>query len=134
MIYRLLADLLVVGHITFVLFVVAGGLLVLRRPRLAFLHLPVAAWGAFVEFSGWICPLTPLEIRFRQMGGQAGYSGGFVEHYLLPVLYPTGLDRAQQVWLGILAMAVNLGVYGWVIGRRIRRRRSDGGIPQPPPG
>ena len=76
MIYRLLADLLVVGHITFILFVVAGGLLVLRRPRLAFLHLPLAAWGAFVEFSGLICPLTPWEVRFRRLGGEAGTLGG----------------------------------------------------------
>ena len=123
MIYRLLADLLVVGHIAFVLYVVGGGLLVFRRPRIAFFHLPVAAWGAFIEFSGWICPLTPWEVHLRQLGGQAGYSGGFVEHYFLPVLYPAGLDREQQVWLGILVLGLNLGVYGWVIRRRVRGRR-----------
>ena len=85
----LLADLLVLFHATFVLFVVAGGLLVLKWPRLAWLHIPCALWGVLIEFGGWICPLTPLENTLRQRAGEAGYSGGFVEHYVLHVLYPS---------------------------------------------
>ena len=122
MLYRFLADLLVLLHLTFVLFVVAGGFLVLRRPRVALVHLPVAAWGAFVELSGRICPLTPLEVRFRALGGEAGYFGGFVEHYLLPVLYPMGLDRSEQIWLGVFVIALNLAIY-LVCARRWRRSR-----------
>jgi hypothetical protein len=123
MVYRLLADLLVLLHLAFVAFVVLGGLLVLRRPRWALVHVPVAAWGAYVELAGKVCPLTPLEVRFRVMGGEAGYSGGFVEHYLLPVLYPVGLDRVEQVWLGVFVLALNLVVYGVVA---LRWRRSKG--------
>ena len=119
--YRVLADLVVVAHAAFVLFVVAGGFLVLRWPRLAWLHLPAAAWGALIEFAGWICPLTPLENRLRRLGGEAGYAGGFVEEYLLAVLYPSGLTRTHQLVLGALVLGVNLAVYGWVLWRRSRR-------------
>jgi hypothetical protein len=126
MFYRSLADLLVLLHLTFVLFVLAGGFLVLRRPRLALLHLPVVAWGAFVELSGRVCPLTPLEVRFRILGGEAGYSGGFVEHYLLPVLYPAGLDRLEQLWLGISVIALNLAIYLILAGRWQSARRGKG--------
>jgi hypothetical protein len=104
----------------FVLFVVLGGLLVLRWPRLAWLHLPAAVWGALIEFAGWICPLTPLENRLRRAGGTAGYAGGFVEHYLLPVLYPVGLTRGVQYVLGAGVVLVNAAVYWWVF-RRVRR-------------
>lgn len=126
MLYRILADVLVVLHMAFVGFVVLGGLLVVRQPRWAWVHLPVAAWGALVEFMGWVCPLTPLEIRFRVLGGEAGYSGGFVEHYLLPVLYPAGLDRGHQIVLGLLVLALNLVTYGWAW-RRWKGRRSAAG-------
>jgi len=126
MAYRFLADLLVALHLAFALFVVLGGVLVLWRRRLAFLHLPVAIWGVFIELSGWVCPLTPLEVRLRILGGQAGYRGGFVEHYLLPVLYPSGLTREQQVGLGIVVGVLNLGVYGLVIWR-MRRERDQAG-------
>ncbi|WP_316151839.1 DUF2784 domain-containing protein [Cupriavidus sp. BIC8F] len=114
-----LADLVVIVHGLFILFVVAGGLLVLRWPRVAWLHLPAAAWGVLIEWSGWICPLTPLENTLRQAAGQAGYSGGFVERYLLPLIYPAGLTPAVQLWLGAVVLAVNLAVYAlwW------RRRR-----------
>ncbi len=122
MTYRFLADLLVALHLAFAIFVVLGGALVLWRRRLAFLHVPVAVWGVLIELSGWVCPLTPLEVRLRILGGQAGYSGGFVEHYLLPVLYPSGLTREQQVGLGILVGVLNLGVYGLVIWRMMRER------------
>jgi uncharacterized membrane protein YhhN len=93
MLYRWLADLVVVLHFGFVLFVVGGGLLALRWPRLARVHLPTAVWGVLIEFGGWLCPLTPLENWLRRRSGGAGYAGGFVEHYVLPVLYPSGLTR-----------------------------------------
>jgi len=108
---RLLADLLVIVHLGFVAFVIAGGVLCWRWPRLAWLHLPAAAWGAWIELSGRVCPLTPLEVRLRLAAGEAGYRGGFVEHYLIPLLYPAGLQHDLQLWLGIGVIAVNLAVY-----------------------
>jgi hypothetical protein len=119
--YRLLADLVVVVHLLFVVFVVAGGLLVLRRPRLAWLHVPAAVWGALIEFAGWICPLTPLENRLRRLGGEAGYEGGFVDEYLLAILYPSGLTRTHQIVLGALVLVLNLAVYGYALWRRSRK-------------
>lgn len=121
MLYRLAADGVLVLHAAFVLFVVLGGLLVLRRPRLAWVHLPAAAWGAAIEFWGWICPLTPLEQALRRRGGEAGYTGGFVEHYVVALLYPQGLTRGLQLAIGLFVLAVNLAVYAWVW-RRARRR------------
>jgi hypothetical protein len=120
--YRLAADAVLVLHALFVAFVVAGGFLVVRWPRLAWLHLPCAAWGALIEFAGWICPLTPLENRLRGLGGEAGYEGGFVETYLLATLYPDGLSRPVQWALGGLVLVVNGAVYGWILARRRRRR------------
>ncbi|HCU13257.1 MAG TPA: DUF2784 domain-containing protein [Gemmatimonadetes bacterium] len=122
MIYRALADLVLVVHLAFVLFVVLGGLLVLRWPRLAWLHVPAAVWGVLIEYTGWICPLTPLENSLRERGGGAGYSGGFIEHYIQPVLYPAGLTRGTQIVLGSLALLVNLTAYGVVVARRGRFR------------
>ena len=124
MLYRLLADAVVTFHLGFVFFVVLGGLVVLRFPRAAWLHLPAAVWGAWVEFSDTICPLTPLENRLRRLGGEAGYRGGFIEHYILPVLYPAGLTRNVQLVLGILVVGVNLFSYGWVVVRSRRSRRA----------
>jgi hypothetical protein len=118
MLPRALADLVLLVHAAFVLFVVLGGFAVLRWPRLAWIHLPAAAWGAVIEFAGWICPLTPLENRLRGLAGDAGYPGGFVEHYLLAWLYPAALDRSIQVGLGLAVIAVNLVAYGWVAARR----------------
>lgn len=118
MLYRLLADLVVVVHFGFVLFVVLGGLLALRWPRAAWLHLPAALWGAGIEFAAGICPLTPLENHLRRLGGEAGYSGGFVEHYVLPVLYPDGLTRGVQLGLGVFVLLLNLAVYVIVWRRR----------------
>lgn len=115
MLFRVLADLVVVVHLAFVLFVVLGGLLVLRWPRAMWLHLPAAAWGVWIELSGGICPLTPLENSLRRSGGLAGYSGGFVERYLLGVLYPDGLTREIQLGLAALVLLVNAAVYGWVL-------------------
>jgi hypothetical protein len=116
----MLADLIVLIHFSFVLFVVFGGLLVLRWPRVMYLHLPAAAWGAFIELAGGICPLTPLENSLRRSVGLAGYEGGFVEHYILPVLYPAGLTRGVQLTLGMLVIAINLAIYAWVFARRSR--------------
>jgi Protein of Unknown function (DUF2784) len=122
LIYRALADLVLVVHLAFVLFVGLGGLLVLRWPRLAWLHMPAAVWGVLIEYTGWICPLTPLENSLRERGGGAGYSGGFIEHYIQSVLYPAGLTRGTQIVLGSLALLVNLTAYGVVVARRGRFR------------
>jgi uncharacterized membrane protein YhhN len=121
LIYRAFADLVLVVHLAFVLFVVLGGLLVLRWPRLAWLHVPAAIWGVLIEYMGWICPLTPLENSFRTRGGEAGYSGGFIEHYIQPLLYPAGLTRSTQVVLGSLALVLNLTAYAIVVSRMRRR-------------
>ena len=121
MLHRWLADAVLVVHLAFVLFVVLGGLLVLRWPKLAWIHVPVALYGATIEFVGFICPLTPLEKWLRQRGGEAGYEGGFVEHYITAALYPTGLTREIQIALGLAVLAVNGVVYGMLI----RRRRAD---------
>jgi hypothetical protein len=120
LIYRSLADVVLVVHLGFVVFVVLGGLLVLRWPWVAFLHIPAAIWGILIEYSGWICPLTPLENSLRQSGGEAGYTGGFIQHYIQPVLYPGGLTRDTQIVLGTLALLVNLIAYGLVIARMRR--------------
>ena len=119
-IYRPLADAVLALHLGFVLFVVLGGLVVLRWRSLAWLHIPAAIWGVLIEFTGWICPLTPLENSFRTRGGQAGYSGGFIDHYIQPVLYPAGLTRSTQILLGTLALLVNLTAYGVVVVRKTR--------------
>ncbi|HWU37286.1 MAG TPA: DUF2784 domain-containing protein, partial [Candidatus Acidoferrum sp.] len=95
-------------------FVVAGGFLVLWRPSLRWIHLPAAVWGVFIEFSGWICPLTPLEQAMRVKAGQVGYSGGFIDHYILPILYPEGLTPGVQIALGLLVIGVNVGIYTFV--------------------
>jgi hypothetical protein len=114
----LAADAVLLLHGVFILFVVAGGLLALRWPLAAAVHLPCAAWGAYIEFSGGICPLTPLEQRLRTLAGEAGYTGGFIEHYLLPLIYPAGLTPTVQVVLGSGVIVVNLIVYGLVLRRR----------------
>jgi uncharacterized protein DUF2784 len=114
----LLADLVVAVHLLFVLFVVLGGLLVLRWRRVAYLHIPAALWGAAIELGGWICPLTPLENSLRRQGGSSGYSGDFIEHYILPVLYPSALTRPIQLTLGFVVIAVNLGIYAYAFRKR----------------
>jgi hypothetical protein len=121
-IYRLLADATMALHFLFIAFVAAGGLLVLRRPRLAWVHLPCAAYGALVEFLGWICPLTPLENHLRRLGGEAGYPGGFVLRYLMPVIYPEPFPRWLALALGAAVLAVNAAVYAAVLARARRRR------------
>lgn len=121
--YRILADGVVLLHFLFILFVIAGGLLVLHRAYLAVLHLPAAFWGAYVEFSGAICPLTPLENHLRRLAGYDGYSSGFIEHYLIPVIYPAFLTQQLQIYLGLFVVAVNLLVYILVLRRHHRRLR-----------
>ena len=118
MIYRLLADLVFLAHLAFVVFVVLGGIAVWWRPKLAWLHLPAVAWGALIEFAGWICPLTPWEQSLRRLAGEQGYSGGFVEHYLFPLLYPEGLTRDVQIVLGVLVLAINGVAYALILRRR----------------
>jgi len=115
--YRFLADAVVVIHFGFVLLVVAGGFLVLRWPRAAWIQFPAAVWGVLVEWSGWICPLTPLENWLRAHGDAVGYTGGFVERYFLPVLYPASLTRGVQILLGAAALAANLIAYALVLTR-----------------
>lgn len=127
MIYRLLADAVVVVHLAFVVFVVLGGFLLWRWPMLVFAHAPAAVWGVLIEFAGWICPLTPLENTLRARGGQAGYEGGFIEHYVIPVLYPDALSRETQWVLGVLALVVNAIAYFLAYGHR---RRSGASVAQ----
>ena len=116
----MLADLVVVVHFSFVVFVVLGGALALRWPRMAWLHIPAVLWGAFVEFSGWICPLTPLENALRRQAGQAEYQGDFLERYVLRVLYPDGLTRTDQLMLGTIAILINVSMYAFIF---LRHRR-----------
>jgi len=124
-IHALLADGVLALHVAFLLFVVFGGLLALRWKRVAWLHVPCALWGAWVELAGWVCPLTPLENDLRRMAGKAGYAGGFLEHYVVPLLYPPGLTRGMQVALGVAALALNVGIYVGVW----RRRRGERAVP-----
>ena len=119
-IYRALADAVVLGHLAFVLFVALGGVLVLRRPKLAWVHVPCAIWGSAIEFGGWICPLTYLENHLRLLGGADAYGVGFVDRYILHILYPQGLTRGTQMVLGALVLAVN----GYVYARLAARRRA----------
>jgi hypothetical protein len=113
--FRILADATVVIHLLFVAFVVCGGLLVLRWRRVAWIHVPAAVWGAWIECADWICPLTPLENWLRAQGGAATYTTSFVERYLLPVLYPAALSRDVQWTLGLLVILLNGIVYAVVV-------------------
>lgn len=119
--WLLLADSVLIIHLAFVLFVVAGGLLVLRWRSIAWLHLPAVAWGALTEFLHIVCPLTDLEDSLRGQAGVAGYSGDFVSHYLLPILYPPRLTADIQIALGTLVVLINIGIYGWLLRHRPRR-------------
>jgi hypothetical protein len=124
MLYRLAADAVLILHLAFVVFVALGGFLVVRWPKLAWAHLPAVAWAALVEFSGWICPLTPLEIALRHGAGDAAYTGDFVEHYIVALLYPESLTRDMQIKLGIAVVLVNAVIYGAVLRRYHRRQRA----------
>jgi hypothetical protein len=121
MAYRLLADLVVVIHGAFVLFAVLGGLLVFRQRRWAWLHLPAFLWAGFIELTGGICPLTPLENRLRVLGGDSTYQGGFIDRYVMPFLYPDALTQAHQILLGSLVLVLNAVIYA-VLWRRTRTK------------
>ena len=121
--YRLAADAVVAAHFGFVLFVLLGGLLALRWRWVVWAHLPAALWGIAIEFAGWICPLTPLENHLRRQAGEAGFSGGFIAHHLLPALYPAGMTRGDQIVLGVFALVVNVLVYWRVLARSGRPTR-----------
>jgi uncharacterized membrane protein len=117
--YRFLADAVLLLHFGFILFVVFGALLVARRQRWLFAHLAAAGWGFLVEAAGAVCPLTWAEIYFRRLAGEAGYEGGFVDHYLLPLIYPAGLTRSMQIGLGVGVLAFNAILYAWIWRRRL---------------
>lgn len=131
MLYSLAADALLVVHFWFIGFVVLGGLLVLKWRWLVFLHLPAAAWGALIEFLGWLCPLTPWEQQLRRAAGESGYDTSFLEHYLMPLIYPANLHYDMQIVLGSFVIIINLLIYGWLGLRRMRQRQ---GLEAPPRG
>ena len=122
MIYSLLASSVLLIHLGFILFVLFGGIFGFWWRKVIILHIPAIFWGAFVEFSGWICPLTPLENKFRIRAGELGYSGGFVENYIQPLIYIEGLTAEMQIIFGTIVILLNLFVYGWMFKRWVRRR------------
>jgi hypothetical protein len=122
---KLIADLLVLLHLGFILFVVLGGVLVLKWRWLAWLHIPCVIWGVLIELHGWICPLTPLELHFRQLAGEVGYHGGFIDHYLVPLIYPPGLTSDLQIALAVILLIINLALYGYVLLGRFWRQQDD---------
>ncbi len=125
MFYRIAADLVLALHLGFIAFVVLGGLLILRFRWVAYVHVPAAVWGAFIEITGRICPLTIWENSFRQSAGESGYSDSFVEHYLLPVIYPAGLTRSIQFWIAGCVVVVNVVIYAWLLYRWQRGRTEE---------
>jgi len=120
----LLADFVLLLHLAFIVFILLGGLAVAKSPRLLWLHLPAALWGVLIELMGWVCPLTPLENWLRRGAGEQGYTETFVEHYILPLVYPAGLTRNIQLVLAIIVVVVNVLVYSWLI----RRSKGLGGM------
>jgi hypothetical protein len=124
MVYQIAADIVLVAHLAFVFFAVLGSLLVLWRRYLLWLHLPAMIWAAWIEFRGGLCPLTPLENWLRRQGGMAGYRGGFIEHYVEPLLYPPGLTRTTQLILGSVVLIINCTLYGLLLFRVWRASRS----------
>ena len=124
MLYRVLADVVVAVHLAFVVFVIFGGFLTWRWPKVGWAHVPSFVWGGGIAILGWICPLTYLENHLRSQAGEAGYPGGFVEHYVIPVLYPGALTRDLQYLLAAIVVIVNVAVYGWVV-YRWRRSRTE---------
>jgi len=117
MIYSIAADLLLVVHLLFIIFVVMGGLLVIKWFGVIYIHLPAVIWGVLVEFNHWVCPLTPWENTLREAAGAARYESSFIEHYLLPLIYPAKLSNDVQLLLGSLVILINLAVYGWIFAK-----------------
>ncbi len=111
--YRILADALVAVHLLFIVFVLLGGLCVVKWRYVSLVHMPAALWAAWVEFQGWVCPLTPLENWFRQKAGMEGYQKSFIDQYLIPVIYPDALNREWQVVLGTMVVILNVTIYSW---------------------
>lgn len=118
MIYRIAADLVVLIHFVFIVFVVAGGFLVIRWQKVSLLHIPAVVWGVLIEFTGWICPLTPFENTLRWTGGEAGFSGGFIEKYIVSLIYPDELTRGIQILLGLTVIIINVSIYGYLLWQR----------------
>jgi hypothetical protein len=118
MLFRLAADAVVLAHLVFIIFVLCGGFLAWRWRKLALVHIPTAVWGALIEFAGWICPLTPLENKLRVLAGDVGYGGGFIDHYLIPIIYPTGLTVGAQLTIGTFVLLLNAFVYTVYFRRR----------------
>jgi len=114
MIYRILAELTMLAHFAFLLFVALGAFLVHWRRWIALIHVPAFLWGALISLMGWICPLTPLENHFLRMSGVEGYDTGFIEHYIAGVLYPAGLTRIHQIVMGVAVLVLNAGLYAWI--------------------
>ena len=125
MIYSFLADLLVLFHLVFILYVIAGALLIFKWPKTLWVHLPACFWGMTVEFSGWICPLTPWEIHLRRLAGEEGYTGSFIEHYLIPIIYPSGLNRGIQMLMGSIVLIVNLSLYTLILIKKRKRKTPE---------
>ena len=121
--YQFAADVVLVVHLIFIAFVVFGGVAVFKFPMAAWVHIPAAAWGVYVELSGRVCPLTTLEVELRLAGGGSAYTESFIEHYLEPVIYPAGLSREVQFWLGAAVVLINAGIYAYFYYLRLRRRR-----------
>jgi len=126
LITRITADAIVLLHLAFIVFVAIGGLFAFRWPKLAFVHVPTVVWGAVVELAGWICPLTPLENRLRAAAGEFSYTGGFIDRYIMPIVYPPGLSRSFQIALGCAVIGLNALIYGFVLTRRMRSTRGIG--------
>ena len=122
MFFRICADLLLIIHLLFIMFVIGGGFLVIRKRYVLFIHLPAALWGTLIEFYGWICPLTPWENKLRHMGGQSSYTDSFIEHYLLPLIYPLELSSKTQIYLGLFVIIINIIAYGWVLIRALKKQ------------
>ncbi|MCK5640082.1 MAG: DUF2784 domain-containing protein [Gammaproteobacteria bacterium] len=125
MLYDLLAKAVVLSHLFFILFSVLGGLLMLRWNKLIWLHIPILTWAVFIEINHWTCPLTPLENWLREQVGNAGYTGSFIEHYIIPIIYPTGLTTEIQTMLGLGILAINIPIYGWYIHRKRKYAQDD---------
>lgn len=129
MLFTILAELVLVLHATFIVFVVLGALLAIRWPRVIWAHLPACAWGALIEFRGWLCPLTPLENWLRRSGGGTGYTTGFMEHYLAPLVYPAGLTPGIQIFLGFAVVLINAVLYLYVFAYAVPRQHRARGTP-----
>jgi hypothetical protein len=120
MVYRLLSDFIVIAHFLYILFVITGALIALRWKKIIWLHIPAVIWGATVEYTGWICPLTPWETRFRMLAGEEVYHGDFIGNYILPVIYPEEVTRNIQIVLGTIVIIVNIMLYGIIINRSVK--------------